>query len=170
MKLLTLLALFTVAVGIYTSRKSVNNEVKEKEDVLSKEVVEQDSSQTEIDSISKSKALSTPTPTNSQSSSVQKNQSNLSDMENFIYPGATVLSSSKEEMKIVTEIDIDKITQWYKDKIREEGLNTKTFVTTSTNGNVHNELVGAGKEGEVRVIISKDSDSNSVVINIKISR
>ena len=45
-------------------------------------------------------------------------------------------------------------------------MNVKTFVTTKTNGKVLNKLVGAGREGEVIVEISKSAGSGVVEIRV----
>lgn len=79
------------------------------------------------------------------------------------YPGSTQVSAGVYESSDPS----DKITDWYESKIRQLGLNIKTFVRTKTNDRVLNKLVAAGKSMEIRVEISKNpSDSvTRIVIN-----
>ncbi|TSC88179.1 MAG: Uncharacterized protein G01um101416_202 [Microgenomates group bacterium Gr01-1014_16] len=72
------------------------------------------------------------------------------------YPGGSQISAGVYESSDPS----DKITDWYQDKIKQLGLNTKTFVRTKTNDRVLNKLVAAGISTEIRVEISKNpSDS-----------
>lgn len=68
------------------------------------------------------------------------------------YPGSSQISAGVYESSDPS----DKITDWYQDKIRQLGLNIKTFVRTKTNDRVLNKLVGASDQVEIRVEISKN--------------
>lgn len=86
----------------------------------------------------------------------------------FIYPNSKQISVGKE---IVLESNDDPkvITEWYKEKIRQEKMNAKSFVQTNTNGKVLNKLVGSNGQREISVEITKENDKSEVTIKLKIS-
>jgi hypothetical protein len=102
-----------------------------------------------------------PTPTQS-----------LSDfyLEDFIYPGSEVVSSGSDSLSLKITDDPDKITDWYKEKIISGNMNVKTFVTTKTNNDVLNRLVGAKSGLEIGVEIKKDDikSFSEVLVTIKV--
>lgn len=63
----------------------------------------------------------------------------------------------------------DQITNWYKEKIKSMNMNAKSFVSTNTNGNILNKLVGVSGNNEIRVEISKNKNSSLVKIKIESS-
>ena len=66
--------------------------------------------------------------------------------------------------------DPDAITDWYKEKIKELGMSAKSLVTTKTNGNVLNKLVGANGKREIRVEITKPADQPTTEIKLTITQ
>ncbi|EKD91305.1 MAG: hypothetical protein ACD_30C00026G0002 [uncultured bacterium] len=84
----------------------------------------------------------------------------------FVYPNSKKVSGGENSFVLESNDNPDSITDWYKEKIRNLGMNVKTFVTTKTNGKVLNKLVGAGREGEVIVEISKSAGSGVVEIRV----
>jgi hypothetical protein len=102
-----------------------------------------------------------PTPANSPA-----NQSlNISD---FRYPDSIIISEDGNKLELENNDDPKKVTDWYKDRIKSKDLNVTSFVQTSTNGNILNKLVGANSNTEVRVEITKQSDSGKVKISISL--
>ena len=65
--------------------------------------------------------------------------------------------------------DPDAITQWYKGQIQNMGLGTKSFITTKTNDNVLNKLVGADGGREVRIEITRTSGSSTTEIKVSVN-
>lgn len=63
----------------------------------------------------------------------------------------------------------DQVTNWYKEKIKSMNMNAKSFVSTNTNGNILNKLVGVSGNNEIRVEISKNKNSSLVKIKIESS-
>jgi hypothetical protein len=63
--------------------------------------------------------------------------------------------------------DPDIITNWYKEKIQNMNMNVRNFVSTKTNGNVLNKLEGADGQSEIKIEITKPSDSSTVKIVIQ---
>lgn len=89
-----------------------------------------------------------PTPATSREPKPTREES-----YSFQYPG------SKSD-------DVDKITNWYKEKIKQEGYNATSFVTTKTNGKVLNKLAGAKAGSKVEVVISQSDTSSPVEISV----
>ncbi len=104
------------------------------------------------------KVSASPTPTPSQNNNPASN--------NFIYPGATVTSNSNETIDMTSGDDPKTITDWYKNKIQSEGMNTTSFVVTNTNGNVNNVLAGAKNNEEVKITITKTASDSVVHITV----
>lgn len=93
-----------------------------------------------------------PSPTIQQAApTTSSNQTDSS----LIYPNARVVLQTSSEIRLESPDNPDTITPWYKEKIVAMGMNAKSFVTTKTNGNVLNKLVGANGNGEVRVEIER---------------
>ena len=105
---------------------------------------------------------STPTPT-------APNQNTSTSIDSYIYPGASVISNSGNQLTLTSAADTDAITDWYKDKIISSGANVRSFVKTKTNNNVLNKLVGDNGEIEISVEIIKNSGDQVATIKVNIS-
>ncbi len=156
------IAAAVLVIGVLFSQKSrfITQEELPTSEVLSEEkVIEEDSPQEVPVSEDKSSAVATvtrmPTPT--------LNQTNLAD---YKYPNSQVVSSTGDSLLLNSTDASETITDWYKEKIRGEGMKVKTFVTTKTNNNVLNKLVGADGEKEIRIEIKKEAGSNTVEISV----
>ena len=84
----------------------------------------------------------------------------------YKYPNSEVASSNNSELKLYSTDSENIITDWYKEKIKESGMNVRTFVVTRTGGSVLNKLVGGDGESELRVEISKNPDDPEVEISV----
>ena len=71
----------------------------------------------------------------------------------FQYPGSTT-------------DDVDKITDWYKEKIKSGGYNVKSFITTKTNGLTLNKLAATNGDNKIEVTISQKSQTSPVKISV----
>lgn len=115
----------------------------------------------EIVTPSVTKVVATPSPTpipaGSQASGIKSS---------LFYPGASIISQSSNEFVLQSSDSPDTITPWYKEKIKSMGMSSKSFVTTKTNGNVLNKLVGADGKNEIRVEISKQANESITVIKL----
>jgi len=150
-----LVAVFLVVAGAIATRLNGGEKTGE---TLSLEAESQEpsiSSPTQIPT-----ATSSPAPTNSPTSL----PSPLIGTSAFIYPGARIIASSDSSATLESTENPDKITDWYKEKIKSWGGNVTSFVVTKTNDNVLNKLVGSNGKGEVKVEIKKDSGSSVVKI------
>ena len=104
---------------------------------------------------------------NSDSSTNNSNKSNVSlALDDFKYSGASITSQSNHSLELTSSDDPDKITDWYKEKIRSLGFNSKSFVTTKSNDNVENKLVGSNGDLEIAVEIKKAAGSGIAVIKV----
>lgn len=103
--------------------------------------------------------MSSDDPTSTPASDANANTTVESGL---VYPNSTNTGSNTYQ----TTDDPDMVTEWYKNQIRSQNYNVKNFVTTVVNGVVENELVGANSSGELRIIITKASDSDFTEIAI----
>lgn len=83
------------------------------------------------------------------------------------YPGATVVSESSSEISMLSTDNPQVITDWYKAKISVLGMNAKSFITTSTNSNVLNKLVGSNGTREVSVTVSRAAGESQTTIAVR---
>lgn len=115
-----------------------------------------------LEVITQPKIIQTPSPTSSDTKSTS------SDLNSFKYPEATNLSSSTNSLNLESADDPQVITDWYKEKIRALGMNTKNFVQTKTNGDISNKLVGVKDNFEIAIEIKKSKNNQKTTINIKL--
>lgn len=105
-----------------------------------------------------------PTPTPTPTPALTQTQTPLTDITQFRYPESVIVSLTGTTLSLESWEDTDKITDWYKEKIKNQGMNVKAFVTTKTNDNVLNTLVGADGKKEIRVEIKKNSEEQTTHI------
>lgn len=91
-----------------------------------------------------------------------------SNIFDYKYPNSETVSSSDTSLLLNSTDNVGVITDWYKEKIKESGMNVKTFVTTKANDNILNKLVGANGEKKVRIEISKNGEGSTVRISISL--
>ena len=156
------LAAILVFVGAIFARTNQSNEPTfesfETQEVLS------DSSETP----ESSDITPSPTPTSAPTPAPTQTQTPLTDIGQFRYPESFIVSSTGTTLSLISSEDTDKITDWYKEKIKNQGMNVKAFVVTKTNDNVLNTLVGADGKREIRVEIKKNSEEQTVRILITV--
>lgn len=80
----------------------------------------------------------------------------------FVYPD----SESISENMYRSFDDSDVITDWYKNRIQEEGFTVRTAVSTKTNGEVLNKLEASDGERYVEIEITKEPESSETVITV----
>lgn len=86
----------------------------------------------------------------------------------FIYPGSMKVSGEENNLVLQSSDDPQTITNWYKEKITNMSMSAKSFVQTSTNGNVLNKLAGANSSIKINVEISKKSNEGIVKISVSL--
>ena len=114
---------------------------------------------------------SSPVPPKSPSFTQEPTPKSPSPSQNvsgsFFYPGSTVKSHEGSVSIMVSNDNVDVVTNWYKDKIKSLGMNVTSFVVTKTNGNVLNKLAGASSTSKVEVEIRKVATNTEVTITVK---
>lgn len=85
---------------------------------------------------------------------------------NYFYPGATVTSQSGAEINLESNDSPEQVTNWYKNYIETNSMNTTSFVTTNTNNNVLNRLVGAGGSQKIDVEIKRNEGETTTKVKI----
>ncbi len=161
---ITILAAVVVGIGIFVNRSGLVNVPSNLVSETQSEALSIEEEQLEEDVVEETIETPTPkvtAPTNTPATS-------NSEINSYKYPNAQVVSSSGNSLELSTTDDSDTVTSWYKDKISESGMNVKSFVTTKTNDNVLNKLVGASGEVEIRVDIEKKSGESEVIITVLI--
>ena len=84
----------------------------------------------------------------------------------YIYTNGTVVINTTSNIKIESEASPDDITLFYKNLFKKNNSKVKSFVTTKTNGNILNKLVGIIDGKTITIEIKKDSDSKTVYITL----
>lgn len=165
-RLLTVLALFLFAIifiDTAVTKKLTKNttETKEKKEVLGEQnkTLLSPTPQESNDS-----ASNIPSPTNTPTATpIPPTPTHITTNQNFIYPGMVKISDDGGMQNFESSDDPTVITNWYKEKIRESGMNAKTFVTTNTNGNILNKLAGSNGTTNMSVEIEKRGSSKTIV-------
>ncbi len=108
----------------------------------------------------------TPLPENIQEQTTTSTINNASNINSFIYPNAIVIAKSGNNLILQSNDDADKITDWYKQKIKELGMVASSFIKTNANGKVLNKLAGSSGEKEILVEVAKQHNENTVNISV----
>lgn len=106
--------------------------------------------------------IPTPTPIQGSTNSGQ-------NINGYKYPNSSVKEENETKLFLESGDDSNVITNWYKDKLKNQNMNVNSFVATNTNGNVLNKLVSANGEARVSIEISKKNNQASVEIIININ-
>ena len=165
-----------VVAGIFASRSHIftKNDIKGEHDETGQEETPSVTAEPTISpenpasTTKPARKPDTPTPTQ-QSSPVQHTDSS-SSIDLFRYPNASVTESSETMLKLTTQDPPETVTHWYKKTITDNGMNTRSFVATSTNGEVLNKLAAAGNNMNVSVEITKANSDQTVHITVSLTR
>jgi hypothetical protein len=103
------------------------------------------------------------TPTTIPEPTVSSGSINLSD---FQYPGARIVASTDKSLSLESTDDPDKVSDWYKEKLKQKNYNAKSIVETSTNGMILNKFQASGSPGTVTIEITKDANSSTTSVKI----
>lgn len=162
------LSIFAFVGGSYFGEKISSRQIQGIKADVKSAVTENQTKENNIENSNDSDAKldikvdSTPEPKENKTVKVPQ------EISNFIYPGSQILSSDSNNLFLKSAEDSKKITDWYKEKIKNEKLLATSFVTTSTNEKVLNKLAASG-DYKIEVEISKDSASQSE-IKVKLSK
>ncbi len=111
----------------------------------------------------------TPSPTEFPLSSPGPQSSaptNQSIILSYRYPGSTILTQNPSHLELKSSESPNKITEWYKSKIKSLGLTTHSMSSTSTNDNILNVMAAAGNNSQVKIEIKKQSEEQNTVIKV----
>ncbi|MGI5826411.1 MAG: hypothetical protein ACOX50_03295 [Patescibacteria group bacterium] len=109
--------------------------------------------------------LQEPTPTLSVAKAVEEHVGALV-LEEFRYPQAEVLSLAGSSFQLRSFDDVQKVTDWYKEKISKREMTVRNFIQTNSNGLVSNQLLGANQQEQVKVTINKDGPAVGITVLI----
>jgi len=84
----------------------------------------------------------------------------------YQYPNSEIINSSNNPLFLTSTDETDAIIDWYKEKIGNEGMNIKTFVTTKVNDEVLSKLVGVDGQKEIRIEILKTNGKADTEISV----
>lgn len=84
----------------------------------------------------------------------------------YIYPDSKTVKSSAGLLVLESLDNPDKITDWYKEKIKSQGMKTTSFVVTRVNGNVLNKLAGSDGKTNIHITVTKTQNQDKVSIEI----
>ncbi len=77
----------------------------------------------------------------------------------WMYPGSKIVHQDGETTILEVADDADSVTNWYKEKIAFLGFRATTFSQTNVNNSVHNVLTGVSGQDDIRVEITRSSES-----------
>lgn len=112
---------------------------------------------------------SLPTPLPSVSPSPKSQTSQNQNMNEYLYPGSKIISSSSQNLVLTSGDAPEKITSWYKEVIQGKNLNINSFVNTQANDKILNELVGDNGQISIKVEVSKETVSAPVKIIVGVT-
>ncbi len=101
----------------------------------------------------------TPTPTPLSDNTVYTDTA-------FRFPNSKVIHERQGKLELESSDNVVTITDWYKQLIERQHMNTKTFVQTKANGKVNNKLVANSAKEEWEITIQQESDDAKVIIVI----
>ena len=110
-----------------------------------------------------------PSPKLQVSPSPKPQVSQNQNIDEYVYPGSKIISSSGQNLTLTSGDDPNKVTSWYKEKIQSKNLNVNSFVTTEANDKILNKLVGDNGRVSVNVEISQEKNGSPVNITIGIT-
>ncbi len=84
----------------------------------------------------------------------------------YTYPGSRAIKTDSAKLELESQDEVQRITDWYKNKIAELNFNAKSLAQTSTNGEVFNKLSAAKPGEKIEVSIKKDQTASSVLITV----
>lgn len=160
---LAFLLLIILGVLIFTQRKTAQKSVTVTPSFptptpsLTPVITQQPSTAGEDKNVMFDKPKNTPSP------SPQNNSGSTAD---FRYPNSSQVGVSGNTTTYESSDNPKTITDWYKDRIKSVGMNTTSFVQTTTNGNVFNSLAGAERGRQVKVEIKKGASESTVKISV----
>jgi len=90
------------------------------------------------------------------------------NLKTLTYPAAKVVNSDERSIALESSDNVSNITNWYKQQINKQGMQTTSFIQTSTNGETFNSLIGTSTGTKIQVSVLKSPASPTVRIEIRL--
>jgi hypothetical protein len=103
-----------------------------------------------------------------QNPSPSQKTSNENDLVYWIYPGSTEVDSGINTINLSSNDNTDVITGWYEDRIKNLGMNIRTFIKSRANDDVNNKLSASGGKQNISVSVTRKSGDSRVSIKVEI--
>ena len=87
-------------------------------------------------------------------------------LSSYTYPGSKTITTAPAKLELESTDSVQKITDWYKNRVDELNFNAKAFAQTSTNGEVFNKLSAAKPGEKIEVSIKKSQTTSNVLITV----
>lgn len=86
------------------------------------------------------------------------------DSQDFSYPNARLIGQSGQTILLTSPDSVAKIIAWYKAKLEEKNMPQKTYLHTDTNGEIIDQLVGSGRQGDFKVEVVSTGEKSEILI------
>lgn len=159
--ILTLIAVFVFVVAAVSNHNRAGYPKPSGTPTIEKKVLSEVATLIPAPVLPTPKSVPTPTPVSTTAPS-----SNISD---YIYPGANVVSSSDKSLSLTSSDNADSVTSWYKQKITSNGFRSEAFAETKANDRVMNKLGGDNGQFSIQIEISQDSADSQVKISVNLT-
>lgn len=87
-------------------------------------------------------------------------------MNDFIYPGSSIKSQTNSKLELESLSSVGEVTEWYKNKIRDQGFNGRSFAQTTTNGNSFNKLSAVKINDKIDISIKLNQNESIIAITV----
>lgn len=158
------LAIILLLSGVAVNSAKTKLKITNNSEVLSEQTAQPSPTNSATPSPTPTSTVTT-TPTASSTAAPTSTSQPVSN-NSYIYPNSKIVSQPGSETVLESSDNPDTITTWYQDKIKSDGFNIKNFVKTKVNGKVENKLAGADGDREINIEITKEVNSQIVVIKI----
>jgi hypothetical protein len=169
------IACVVLVVGAYIGKKEIHELAQNENMEIRQEVLSTEDEEPHVDegeasvSVDTQNSFETETPTQTPQDTLTPlppSPVTGGGLNEYRYANSELLSQTASELHLKSLEDTDTVTTWYKEKVRAEGMNIKTFVTTKANEKVLNKLSGASANREVRVEITKEPEDVFCYIDV----
>ena len=88
-------------------------------------------------------------------------------LNDFRYPGSELVSASFNNLILQSSDDVNAVTDWYANKIRDLNLNSVSKILTNSNDNILKTISASSSNQSVYIQITKRSGSNTTKITVE---
>lgn len=168
---MTIMAVVTLSIGVYLNKVGTK-EFTASTEVQAPSVLSEETQVPEV--IVTPTPLESPVPTiipkpvNTPKPTVipQNTTSNLND---FIYTGATINVQTANSLTLASSEDPKKIISWYQEKLKQLQFAALSVASSNTNGNYSTKMAAAKEKLKLDIEILKPASASSTIIKINLS-